>query len=55
MVIPRKQWIEWWSMNTYHEYTSSPSKSDKVYPFLRRQCGLTCDGIARTSHNIENG
>jgi len=55
MIIPRKQWIEWWSMNTYHEYTSSPSKSDKAYPFLRQQCGLTCDGIARTSHDIENG
>jgi hypothetical protein len=53
MVIPRKQWIEWWSMNTYHDYTSSPPKNGKAYPFLRRQCGLRCDGIARTLHDIE--
>lgn len=42
MVIPRKQWTEWWSMSSYHVHPTTTSNSDKVYPFLRRQCGLAC-------------
>jgi hypothetical protein len=46
MVIPRKQWTEWWSMSSYHVIPTNASHSDKVYPFLRRQCSLTCsEGI----------
>lgn len=42
MVIPRKQWIEWWSMSAYHAYPTPTSNSDKIYPFLRQQCALAC-------------
>jgi hypothetical protein len=42
MVIPRKQWIEWWSMSAYHAHSTPTSSSDKVYPFLRQQCALAC-------------
>jgi hypothetical protein len=42
MVIPRKQWIEWWSMSAYHAHQTTTPNSDKVYPFLRRQCALAC-------------
>jgi hypothetical protein len=42
MVIPRKQWIEWWSMSAYHAHQMMTPNSDKVYPFLRRQCALAC-------------
>ena len=42
MVMPRKQWIEWWSMSAYHAHSTPTSNSDKVYPFLRQQCALAC-------------
>ena len=53
MVITRKQWTEWWSMSTCHvNGTGNTSSSDKVYPFLRRQCGLACTERTRTSQEI---
>ena len=52
MVISRKQWIEWWSLSSYHANSATTSTSDKVYPFLRRQCGLNCAERARPSQEI---
>lgn len=42
MVIPRKQWVEWWSMTAYHAHPMTTSNGNKIYPFLRQQCAMAC-------------
>jgi hypothetical protein len=55
MVIPRKQWTEWWSMSSYHAHPTTTSNSDKVYPFLRRQCGVSCnEGVRSLQETLDS-
>jgi len=59
-IIPRKQWIEWWTFSSRMDRPSGRGSRNNLiqnfeerYPFLRRQCSTSCVPIPNTVNGSE--
>ncbi len=50
MILPRVQWVEWWSTTNVQANIASAV----VLPFLRRQCSLSCTDESGISQAVED-
>ena len=48
MIVPRKHWIEWWSI-LGRSHRRKEGAFVRGIPFLRRQCGLACQEMSQKS------